>query len=239
MKARQVASGWIGYCLYPMTMSTDHVALFSAQRVRAHTSDEVAALERLQPSRRGFWTDAELLQDSGLKSVAILKKLAGTRWLMPDHGPLPEGGRRRLWVFGEVVRAAVVSEVTSRTSIPLIAVGMILNRAGFTWVNHAIALNSRIEALVAEPVGNKESAPSRLLVLDGQEVWAESAPGRFRLISAKAVLGGQAIRVPPPPRSVEAALERLNDGAVSIHAVNLANLNIPLFGQLREQLSIT
>jgi len=210
-----------------------------ARHVQAHASHEVADLEALLPARRGFWTDEELLADSGLGSVAVLRKLCGSRWLTADHGPLPEGGRRRVWTFGEVVRANIVAEIASRSSIPLLAVGMLLSRATATWVNEAISLRFRTDAILNGRMETPSSQRSRIIILDGREAWVETAPEMFQLISSGMRLNGAGMNVPrivrPHP---EMRLHALFRRGMSIHVLDLASLELSVFGLVREQLSI-
>lgn len=210
-----------------------------ARHVQVHASHEVADLEALLPVRRGFWTDEELLADSGLGSVAVLRKLCGSRWLAADHGPLPEGGRRRVWTFGEVVRANVVAEIASRSSIPLLAVGMLLSRATATWVDEAISLKERIDAVIEGRIASPRSQRSRIIMLDGREAWGETAPGIFELISSGMSLNGAGMDVPRIARShPEMRLEALFRRGMSIHVLDLASLDLGVFGLVRERLSI-
>lgn len=220
-----------------MMPSTSIAESLLRTHVPSHTSEQARTMQGLPAHQRGFWTDEELLEASGLKSVAVLKKIAGTRWLQPSYGSSPDGGRRRIWTFADVVRAGVVAEIAARASLPLISVGLVLHRATSTWVEAGIGLKHRIWALAHDhglaPLGN---AGYRLVILDGVQIWAETTHARFELISSGAVLTGPEVIVPSAKPSTFASLDQLNDGAVSTLIITLSNLELPIFGSINERL---
>lgn len=177
-----------------------------------------------------------MLVASGIGSIAVLKKLAGARWLIADQLPLPEGGRRRVWSFTEVVHASLVFEVSRRSSMPLIATGMLLQSATSSWVDEAVRLTAKIDWVMGRTGSRDLRAVSRLMIIDGREGWREIKPGRFELFAQDMVLGGAAITIPRVRKHIEAEVEKVSGRGVSIHAINIHQLDLPVIGHAREAL---
>lgn len=209
----------------------------SRKHVPPHTSAEARAMERVPPFVRGFWTDDELLEDSGLGSVAVLKKVAGTRWLQPSHCASPDGGRRRVWTFGDVVRAGVVVEVSAHVSVPLIAAGMILDRATSTWVEAGINLKARIGSLTNDqPFSGPTVAGHRLVIVNSSNIWLEAAPDQFELISQDAELTGSKLLLPRAYSFRPVRFEILLEQCVALTVIDVGNLTLPIFGKIKERI---
>lgn len=204
------------------------------QRVAPIPSAEVPEKLRSAPAVRGFWTDEEMLLDSGISSVAIIKKLAAARWIIADQIPLPEGGRRRVWSFTEVVHAAIVAEVSSLASLPLIATGMLLQAATASWVDVAVDLTNRIDWALHRPTPQGKPDATKVVIVNGREGWREVERNRFELFARDMTLSGAALKVPRVRNRLEADLAEVVGRGPSVHILDLGQLALPVFGRIRE-----
>jgi hypothetical protein len=187
--------------------------------MRVSGADAEALLSE-RPAARGFWTDEELLADTGLGSVALLKKVQATRWLWPNYIPLAGGGRRRVWPQAEVIRASILADLADAMSLNVIGLSALLARAGVEWVEAAVQVKVRLKR--ERP--DHEAKASRLVVVEYRSAWAEQENGDFRLISEGMNLQGTVPEIPqvkgrPTLRSA-AAVER------SGTAVLIANMGM-------------
>jgi len=176
------------------------------------------------PAERGFWTDEELLQWTGLGSVPLLKKVQATGWLYPDYLPLPGGGRRRVWKSAEVLRASVLAELADRASISVLAAAKLLARIGTEWVDQAARLRERVGA---EPTSSG-AGEVRLCLIDDREAWTEQPNGDFRLVSSGMSLRGAQPQIPRVAggRPTLTSLGRLAESGAVITYVHMGRFQI-------------
>lgn len=195
----------------------------------------------LPPGVRGYWTDEELLADARLSSLPLLKKLQAMGWVQPGHIPMEGGGRRRAWLFHDVMKVALVAEVARCSGLAVLAVGALLHRAPYEWLSKAAELDRRGHfASTGRNLEIGAERGSRIAILDMSEAWFERAPGEFDHLSEGASLWGKDIRIPPykgPRRSLVSERDLTARRSVVL-MLDLAAVSIGFVGVVWEMRSI-
>ena len=161
-----------------------------ASCVPSITAEEAATLERLRPAERGYWLDNELVEASGLPSVALLVKARTVGWVQPDFVPIPGGGRRRVWTLREVAYAELLVRFAELSLVPVQSAAALLVHVGRDWIDLAIRLEEQLATAAGHQAGPRPASGTRLVLLNMTDIWAEKADGDFVEIVRGATLVG-------------------------------------------------
>lgn len=191
----------------------------------------------LAPGVRGFWTDDELLEDAGLSSLPTLKKLQGLKWVMSGHIPIEGGGRRRVWVLRQVIRAALAAELSRRTLLAVQAVATLLSLVPADWLEQATQMEDRIASVSGtQQESLRPRLKLRLCIVDMREAWIERAEGEFELLSDSLVMSGAALKAPKlrEPRRLTASEGELANRGVAVLMINPSDVPMGVLGAVTE-----
>lgn len=205
------------------------VVALDARHLPKLERETVAELLHHPPGVRGFWTDDELLADAGLSSLPMLKKLQALDWVMPGHIPIEGGGRRRAWVFREVIRATLATELARAANLPILGVATLLRIIPNEWLEDAMEM----EALIANAGGGPRLPPearaaTRICIVNMSEAWLERSPSEFHLLSQGLVISGAELRAPKyrEPRPSVSSLSSLIKESAAVLMLNPARVSV-------------
>ncbi|WP_290949973.1 hypothetical protein [Hyphomonas sp.] len=128
----------------------------------------------LHPFVRGFWTDEEMFEASGVTSVAVIKSMQAAKLVRADRYKTAHGKWARAWSFRDIFVFALAVDVATETGFNMHVAVELLRALGTEIIEAVLCINETKEKL--RNAFDELSSSGSMLLKNGMPKPWESTP---------------------------------------------------------------